>query len=99
MPVTVAIMLFICEMGMFGSAGAAAWIVTMPVNPLHCAIPLGVMLGWPDAMGEGFMDMDIGIGDMEDVFTVQSTGGDITVIGAMLNVPVAVNCTCPLAKF
>jgi hypothetical protein len=46
------------------------------------------------------LDVGVAVADMKDGFpTLQRTGGDITVIGAMLNVAVAVNCTCPLAKF
>lgn len=56
------------------------------------------MLGPVDA--DIAMGIGMGVGDMTGGFpTLQSTGGDITVIGAMLNVPVAMNWTCPLAKF
>ncbi len=93
MPETVLIIEFICEMGTLGSAGAVASIVTIPINPLHCARPLAVMLGPGDAADVPMdIDMGVGVADMNDGFpTLQSTGGDITVIGAMLNVAVAMN--------
>lgn len=99
-PVTFLVIWLICETGMLGSAGAVASIVTIPVNPLHWARPLASMLGPVDwaadidmgvGMGMG-VAVGIGVADMNGGFpTLQSTGGDITVVGAMLNVAVAVN--------
>jgi hypothetical protein len=85
---------------MLGSAGAVASMVTSPVNPLHWAKPLASMLGPLDAAAAAAADIDMGVGmgmgvgvaDMNAGFpTLQRTGGDITVVGAMLNVAVAVN--------
>ena len=96
MPDTVLIIAFICVMGMLGSAGAVASMVVIPVNPLHCATPLASILGPVDMA----TDIGIGVGDMKDGLpTLQSTGGDVTVIGAMLKVPVAMNCTLAPGKF
>lgn len=95
-PDTVLIIAFICEMGMLGSAGAVASMVAIPVNPLHRAMPLASMLGPVDMA----MDMGIGVGDMKGGLpTLQSTGVDVSVIGAMLKVPVAMNCTLAPGKF
>jgi hypothetical protein len=89
-PETTLIIEFICDMGVLGSAGAVASIVTIPVNPLHCATPLAVMVGVLE--GDIDIDMGMGVGDMKGGFpTLQSTGCDITGVGAMLNVAVAVN--------
>jgi hypothetical protein len=83
---------------MLGSAGAVASMVTSPVNPLHWAKPLASMLGPLDAAAAADIDMGVGMGmgvgvaDMNPGFpTLQRTGGDITVVGDMLNVAVAVN--------
>jgi len=88
----------ICETDMFGSMGAVAWMVTVPTKPLHCAIPLALMVT-PDAMGLIMED------DLEDIGiigkglpTVQSTCG-VAVIGSMLKWAVAVNCTALPGKF
>jgi hypothetical protein len=83
---------------MLGSAGAVASIVAIPMNPLHWARPLASMLGpRGEAAAIDILDgmgvvMGEGVGVMNAGFpTLHSTGGDMTVIGAMLNVPVAVN--------
>jgi hypothetical protein len=92
-PVTFLVIWLICEIAMLGSAGAVASMVTSPVNPLHCAKPLALMLGpGGGATAIDMLDVGAGVADMKDGFpTLQRTGGDITVIGAMLNVAVAVN--------
>jgi hypothetical protein len=67
------------------------------MKPLHCATPFVSMVGLADI---ALMDIPIIGGGIEDeVPMLQSTGGDLTVIGAMLKVAVAVNGTFPPGKF
>ncbi len=44
MPVTFMDIMFICDIGIMGSMGAVAEIVTVPVNVVHCAMPLELMV-------------------------------------------------------
>lgn len=76
-------------------------MVTFPTKPLHSAKPLAFTLGVagaPESDGFGPEDMGIGIGVAIGLPMLHTTGGDVTVIGAMLKVPVAVNWTIPPAK-
>jgi hypothetical protein len=85
MPETFLVIEFICETDMLGSAGAVASMVAIPTKPLHCATPLGPMLGCA-------VDMPVGIGAAENGSPIlQRTMGEVTVMGAMVNVPVAMN--------
>lgn len=84
MPLTFRVIMFIMESDMFGSMGAVATIGTVPTNPEQWAIPLASRLtpaGCGCAEPKGMRD--------------HSTGGDITDMGFMLYIPVAVNCTPP----
>jgi hypothetical protein len=93
MPVTFRVIWLICATVMLGSAGAVASIVTIPLNPLHWAKPLLSMLGpVAEATDVDMLDIGVGVAAMKAGFPIlHRTGGDITVIGAMLNVPVAAN--------
>lgn len=86
-PETLIVLAVICDIGIFGSTGAVACTETIPMKPLHCATPLGVMVGGEDDMvligvvvvgGNGFP-------------MLHNTCGDVTVMGAMLKDAVAVN--------
>ena len=95
-PVTTLIIEFIWESGVFGLEGAVASMVAIPTKPLHCARPAPLMVGLPEAEAkiDDRIDMGMGVGDMKDGFpTLHSTGMDMTLVGDMLNIPVAVNCT------
>ena len=97
MPETFAVMAVICETAMLGSAGAVATTLAIPTKPLHCARPLPSTLGCPLII---VVDMPIGMGCVPNGLPMlQRTVGDMTVMGAMLNVPVAINCTWPLGNF
>lgn len=95
-PVTTLIIEFICESGVFGFEGAVASMVTMPTKPLHCANPVPLIVGLPedDAKIDDRIDIGIGVGDINGGFpTLHITGMDMTLVGDMLNIPVAMNCT------
>ena len=81
MPLTVLVIEVIPRSGISGSVGAVASTMTLPTKPLHCARPVESML----AAGM------VGGGELNGLPMLHSTAGDITVIGAILNVPVAVN--------
>src|SRR5215471_4142103 len=85
MPLTVTVIEVICRSGISGSVGAVASMIALPTKPLHCARPLTSMV----AAGM------VGGGEPNGLPILHSTGVDITVIGAILNVPVAMNCTFP----
>jgi hypothetical protein len=98
-PVTTLIIEFICESGVFGFAGAVASIVAMPTKPLHCAMPLPLIVGMAAPDIDDDIDMGMGVDDMNGGFpTLHITGIDMTLVGDMLNMPVAINCTCELGK-
>lgn len=59
-------------------------MVAIPANPLHCARPFA------STLAAGDIPADIGCA-ANGFPMLQRTGGDITVIGAILNVPIAVN--------
>lgn len=85
---------FICDSGTFGSIGAVASMVTMPTKPLHCAMPVPLMLGVPLDIRDtpADMDMGMGVGDMKGGLpTLHVTAIDVTEVGDMLNMPVAMN--------
>lgn len=93
---TTLIIEFICESGVLGFEGAVASMVTIPTKPLHCAMPVPLIVGMPedDAKIEDRIDIGIGVGDMNGGLpTLHITGMDMTLAGAILNIPVAMNCT------
>jgi hypothetical protein len=60
----------------------SADIVTVPINPEHCAKPLTESMLTPE-----------GAGCVEPGIPMDHWTGTASVIGAMLKFPVAVNCT------
>ncbi len=97
-PDTFMVMALICEIGIVGSTGAVASTVAIPTKPLHCARPLASTVGDPEDME--LDDIVIGMGIAGNGLPMlHITGGEATVIGAMLNVAVAMNWTCPPGNF
>ena len=80
-PLTVAVIEVICRIGISGSVGAVASTITLPTKPLHCARPLASTLAAGMLTG----------GEPNGLPMLHSTGGDITVTGDIVNVPMAVN--------
>jgi len=79
MPLTLLVIIPICESGMPGSIGAVAMMVTVPVKVVHWAIPFGLM---ETPAGTGMAEKGLPID--------QSTCG-MPDMGAMVYAPVAVN--------
>lgn len=84
MPVTFMLFMLIWESGMFGSIGAVASTVIIPMKPEHCARPFVLML------------TPIGAGCVENGLPSDHLTGTFADMGAMLKFPMAVNCTMPL---
>jgi len=87
MPLTFMVVIVIFESGMFGSMGAVASIVIVPVKPEHWARPFMSTL------------TPAGTGCVENGFPIDHRTGVIAIMGSMLKFPVAVNCTMPLEFF
>ncbi len=84
MPVTFMVLIVIWEIGIFGSTGDVASTAIIPVNPEHWARPFASML------------TPAGTGCVEKGLPKDQRTGGFAVIGAMLKVPMAMNCTMPL---
>jgi hypothetical protein len=84
MPVTFMVLIVIFESGMFGSTGAVASIMTIPVKPVHWARPFMSTL------------TPAGTGCAENGFPTDHRTGVAAIMGSMLKFPMAVNCTMPL---
>lgn len=84
MPVTFMLFILIWEIGMFGSIGAVASTVIIPIKPEHCARPLALML------------TPIGGGCVENGLPRDHRTGTFADMGDMLKFPMAMNCTIPL---
>lgn len=76
----------ICVTGIPGSMDAVATTLTVPLNVMHWAIPLLLMV---TPIGAAMV-----MGSDNDHITC-----GVPVIGGMLNLPVAVNWTCLFVKF
>ena len=83
MPVTFMVLIVIFESGMFGSMGAVASIMTIPVKPEHRARPFMSTL------------TPAGTGCAENGFPIDHRTGVAAVMGSILKFPMAVNCTMP----
>ena len=83
MPVTFIVLMVIFESGMFGSMGAVASIMTVPVKPEHRARPFISTL------------TPAGTGCAENGFPIDHRTGVAAVMGSILKFPMAVNCTIP----
>ena len=83
MPVTFMVLMVIFESGMFGSMGAVASIMTIPVKPEHWASPFMSTL------------TPAGTGCAENGFPTDHRTGVAAVMGSILKFPMAVNCTMP----
>lgn len=87
-PETTIVLAVICDIGIFGSTGAVACTETIPMKPLHCATPLGVMVGTEDDM---LLLIGMGVIVGNGFPMLHNTGGEVAVMGAMLKDAVAVN--------
>lgn len=83
MPVAFMVLMVIFESGMFGSTGAVASIVTIPVKPEHRARPFMSTL------------TPAGTGCAENGFPIDHRTGVAAIMGSILKFPMAVNCTIP----
>lgn len=80
MPATFDVIMVIFDSGILGSMGAVASIMMVPTKPEQCAIPLASTVT-PAGTGAAVNAIPID----------HIAGGDITFMGAMLYMPVAVN--------
>jgi hypothetical protein len=79
MPVTFIVLIVIFERGMFGSTGAVASIMTIPVEPEHWARPFMSTL------------TPAGTGCAENGLPTDHRTGVAAIMGSMLKLPIAEN--------